>query len=132
MILHMLLLYVFFTEIANKLAAFVRKTYNTYMKLIEFVEGSGIYKIPKSQLPELIQFIREDDKEGKVQPLLHVCERDLDPYEGTMYIVMCEEIRWDHMYGHYKCPGCKKTFYTKEELALVWADGKGTGAEVEC
>lgn len=132
MILHIVLLYVFFSRIANKLAVAAGKTYNTYMKLTEYVEGSGIYKIRKSDLPEMQQFIRDDDVDGELQPLLHVCERDLDPYEGTMYVILCDAIRWDTLYGHYKCPGCKKTFYTKEELALVWADGKGTGAEHEC
>jgi hypothetical protein len=132
MIMHMIVLYVFFPRIANKLAVAAGKTYNNYMKLTEFVEGSGIYKISKVDLPEMQQFIRAEDVDGEVQPLLHVCERDLDPYEGNLYIIMTEAIRWDTIYGHYKCTGCKRTFYTKEELALVWADGKGTGAEYEC
>ena len=128
----MVVLYVFLSRIANKLAVAAGKTYNTDMKLTEFVEGSGIYKINKRDLPEMQEFVRTDDVDGEVQPLLHVCERDLDPYEGTMYIIMTDEIRWDMLYGHYKCPGCKRTYYTKEELAQVWADGKGTGAEVQC
>ena len=102
------------------------------MKLTEFVEGSGIYKVRKVDLPETEQFIRGDDVEGERQPLLHICERDLDPYEGTTLIVLCDELKWDTIYGHYKCKGCKRTFSTRDELAQVWADGLGTGEEVRC
>lgn len=76
--------------------------------------------------------MRADDENGKVQPLLHVCERDLNPDEPSVWVILCDEMRWDTMYGHYKCKGCKRTFYTKEELGQVWADGKGTGAEIRC
>lgn len=132
MILHIVLLYVFFSTIANKLAVPVEKTYNTYMKLTEYVVGSGIYKIRKVLIPEMEQFMRGDDVDGKVQPLLHICERDIEPHGGSYYFIMADKIRWDTMYGHYKCTGCKKTFYTEEQLAQVWADGKGTGAEILC
>ncbi len=102
------------------------------MRLTEFLKGTGIYKVPRSLLQEQEEFVRGDDVDGKVQPLLHICERDIDPYEDSVRVILCEELRWDTMYGHYKCLGCKKTFSTKEELGLVWADGKGTGAEIRC
>ena len=102
------------------------------MRLTEVVRGSGIYKIPRADIEVDAPFIRSDDKDGEVQPLLHICERDMDPYEDSIVVVLCSALRWDTMYGHYKCQGCKQTFFTAEELRQVWADGKGTGEEIHC
>ena len=112
------------------------------MSLIEFVKGSGIYKIRKKDLPEEEQFVRntggkywvieEGSKKWKVYPLLHICERDRDPYNDTVDVILCDKLRWDFFYGHYICKGCRQTFSTREELGQVWADGMGTGDEVSC
>ena len=102
------------------------------MRLKEFLKGSGIYKVPRTTLQKAGPFIRADDEDGKTQPLLHVCERDIDPFDPRIVVIMCGEMRWDTLYGHYRCQGCKKTFFTEEELGQVWSDGKGTGAEIHC
>jgi hypothetical protein len=100
------------------------------MKITEILEGTGIYKVTAEDLPEEQWFIREDDLEGKVQPLLHVCEREVMKREaGEYYACMTGRVWWNLFYGRYECFECEKKFVTDEELCMVWADGKGTGYE---
>jgi len=108
------------------------KSYNSSMGIKEFVEGSGVYVVPVAELPLTAWFIRDKSKvvAGELAPLLHVCERDLDPdcHEPT-YVVTTGVMRWDTMNGYYRCQGCKKRWQTEEELKAVWEDGLGTGDE---
>ena len=114
------------------------KTYNTDMDPTEFLKDSGIYKIPKKSMTEATRFFR-NTKAGvkviidgdEVAPLLHICERELSPYED-FYIVMGDPVFWDQVNGHYQCRGCKQTFYTREDLIVIWSDGYGTGEEGRC
>ncbi len=116
------------------------KSYNSSMSLKEFVEGSGVYHILASELPLTAWFIRDTRGKGstleignekwKFYPLLHVCERDLDPDCHTpTYVVSTGLMRWDTMQGYYHCLGCKKRWRTEAELKAVWEDGLGTGDE---
>lgn len=99
------------------------------MKIEEWVGGSGIYKVSKDTIGEYTEFLRKNDRDGEVQPLLHICEKDIDP-QGEKYLCLTGVVRWDFQ-GWYKCIECKKTFLTQDELEAVWSDGKGTGDETE-
>jgi hypothetical protein len=102
------------------------------MKIKEYVAGSGIFSVPVSQLPRSAWFVRNtsDSKEGELDPLLHVCERDIDPgMREPTYVVMTGVVTWDQINGHYYCQACKHAFRSEEELEAVWEDGLGTGAE---
>ena len=99
------------------------------MSINEWVEGSGIYKVSPDTIGPYTWFLRKKDKGDEVHPLLHICEKDLDP-SGESYLCMTGVVRWD-MRGYYKCIECKQTFSTEDELEAVWEDGKGTGDEYE-
>ena len=99
------------------------------MDIREWVHGSGIYKVSADLIEPYDWFIRSDDVDGEVQPLLHICDKDIDP-TGHVYVCMTGTVRWSIM-GYYWCIDCKQTFFSEDELACVWADGKGTGDEYE-
>jgi hypothetical protein len=100
------------------------------MNITEFFEGTGVWKVAIDDLPEWGMFIRADDKNGDVQPLLHVCEREILTKEnGHFYACITGRTFWNWFRGQYECMECKSEFNTDEEINLVWADGKGTGAE---
>ncbi len=100
------------------------------MDISEVFHGSGIYKVLVEELPEWQMFVREDDRGNLVQPLLHVCERELLSREGnTHYACSTGRTIWNSFVGQYECVECKMGFDTEEELRMVWADGKGTGFE---
>jgi len=99
------------------------------MSIQEWIEGSGIYKVGLTDIGPHTWFLRKHDVEGKVQPLLHICERDTDP-SREVWVCMTGVIRWSNL-GHYYCMECKHTFSTADELKAVWEDGKGTGDEHE-
>lgn len=104
------------------------------MKIQEYLEGSGIYTVPKSQIAEKTWFVR-DPKMGKsneVGPLLHICNREDE--RGSyppMLVIMTDVVRWDFWVGHYYCTGCKETWSDEEGLRAIWEDGYGTGDEVQ-
>lgn len=100
------------------------------MKIDEWVKDSGIYKVSPDTIGPHTWFLRKPDVDGEVQPLLHICERDLDP-GGDTYICLTGRVRWELVKGWYWCVECKQTFKTEEELRAVWEDGKGTGDEHE-
>lgn len=92
----------------------------------------GIYSVKASDLPETKEFVREDPKDGKIQPLMHVCERDNDPTQAIKtFIIVCEKVRWDFYHGYYTCVGCKKAWRQPENLKKIWEDGYGTGEEAQ-
>ena len=99
------------------------------MSIQEWIEGSGIYKVGFEDIGPHTWFLRQKDADGNVFPLLHICDKDKDP-SGSVWVCMTGVVRWD-MTGHYICRECKQTFITKDELAAVWEDGKGTGDEYE-
>ena len=100
------------------------------MKILEMLDGTGVYKVPVEDLPDWLQFIRCDDKEGRVQPLLHVCEREvLQKESGHFFVCITGRVFWNWFYGRYECLECKNHFQTNQELCNIWSDGKGTGAE---
>ena len=89
-----------------------------------------IYSVKQSDLPNDKEFVRETSKDGQLQPLLHVCERDLDPTQIIKtWIIICERVHWDFAKGWYMCNGCKKTFSSPQNLRKIWEDGHGTGEE---
>ena len=86
--------------------------------------------MPIEWLPEWQIFIRMDDEGYKLQPLLHVCEREaLTKENGQFYACITGSVFWNWFRGQYECLECKSEFNTTEELKMVWADGKGTGVE---
>ncbi len=100
------------------------------MKITEMLDGTGVYKVPIEDLPDWLQFIRCNDKKGEVQPLLHVCEREvLQKESGHFFVCVTGRTFWNWFYGRYECMECKKYFQSDEELCNVWYDGKGTGVE---
>jgi hypothetical protein len=105
------------------------------MKMKEWIEGSGIYKVSARQLPDTAWFVRDTNlvQEGEFAPLLHICEKDLDPaaVKEPTYVIMTEEVIWDGYNGWYYCKGCKQKWQTEEELRAVWEDGLGTGYEAQ-
>ena len=91
---------------------------------------NGIYSIREENLPPGDEFVRNHPIDGEIQPLLHICEKDLDPnISHPTYIIVTSPVRWDYYYGHYTCSGCKQTWRTRKELASVWKDGHGTCEE---
>ncbi len=100
------------------------------MKITEFLEGTGVWKVAIEDLPEWQIFIRDDDKKNEIQPLLHVCEREILKKEsGQFYACVCGRVFWNWFLGQYECLECNSEFDTDEELKMVWTDGKGTGVE---
>ncbi len=98
------------------------------MKLEEWVQGSGIYKVSVDAIGPYTWFLRKHDIDGEQQPLLHICEKEQD--EGNLWVCITGVVRWS-MRGWYECIECEQTFLTEDELAAVWEDGKGTGDEYE-
>ena len=100
------------------------------MKIKEFNEGTGVWKVRYEDLPEWQFFIRADNKAYEVQPLLHVCEREiLRTGAEPFYACITGQVFWSWFRGQYECNECRGEFNTNEELRLIWADGKGTGEE---
>jgi hypothetical protein len=100
------------------------------MNITEFLEGTGVWKVPVEELPDEKLFIRDEDKNGKEQPLLHVCEREILTKEnGQFFACITGRTFWNWFHGRYECMECKCEFNTDEELVAVWEDGKGTGVE---
>jgi hypothetical protein len=100
------------------------------MKITEFLDDTGIYKVPTEWLPEWMIFIRCEDEKDEVQPLLHICEREILTKEsGQFFACITGRVFWNWFRGRYECRECKDEFSSDEELQMVWADGKGTGIE---
>jgi len=100
------------------------------MKLTEIADGTGLYKIPKEDLSDDQQFIRADDVNGEVQPLLHICVlEDMTRETGEYYACKAGRVIWRNCHGHYECFECNETFKTDKDMCEIWADGKGTGYE---
>jgi len=114
-------------------AKFGDKSYNKGMK--EFIVGSGVYKVSVKDLPQEAWFVRDPElyEDEDVSPLLHICEKDLDPTPGCepTWVIMTEEVKWDFFHGHYYCKGCRQTWDENDEAGLkaIWSDGLGTGDE---
>jgi hypothetical protein len=95
---------------------------------------SGVYTAPVKSISKNVWFMRDpeggDDEE--VGPLLHICEKNIDPdvHEPT-YVLITGVVKWDFAKGHYWCLGCKKTWDRDNELGLraIWSDGFGSGDE---
>lgn len=99
------------------------------MKMLKLLDC--VYSVRQADLPNTKEFIREDPKNGEIQPLLHICERDIDPTQTIKtVIVVADVVRWDFYYGYYKCQGCKSTWQQPVNLRKIWEDGYGTGDEV--
>jgi hypothetical protein len=104
------------------------------MSIKEWIEGSGVYKVSAAELPESAWFVRDPGacEDGESPPLLHICEKDLDPHGAEpMWLIMTEKVVWDFYHGYYFCQGCKQTWDENDEAGLraIWSDGLGTGAE---
>jgi hypothetical protein len=102
------------------------------MKLREWIEGSGVYSIPASELTDEAWFIRDTrpSKPGQIASLLHICTRDIDPgFEEESYVITTGVVRWNQVQGYYMCLGCKDQFEDEEHLRGIWEDGLGTGDE---
>ena len=109
----------------------------------EFVEGSGIYKIPMEDLPAEAWFVRDPHMKRRKTwldvgdraerpPLLHICERELDrDVEDPMWFIVTSAVRWNSYHGHYQCEGCKTTWGSEDTdgLKAIWSDGLGSGDE---
>jgi len=114
------------------LAKFEEISYNGHMKIREALDGSGIYRVPCSQVGPKTWFVRDPkkSKDGEVAPLLHICDRDTDPNAATpTLVIMTDPVRWDSFHGHYYCTGCKQTWKDEVGLRAIWEDGYGTGDE---
>ncbi len=100
----------------------------------EFLEGTGVYKVSVALLPATTIFMRDPalHENNNLGPLLHICEKDLDPSESNpTWMLMTEHVRWDFYHGHYQCMGCKEIWDRENEggLKAIWSDGFGTGDE---
>jgi hypothetical protein len=99
----------------------------------EWIEGSGVYRVPVEELPKDAWFVRDPKRyeNEEVQPLLHICEQDLDTGDTTTWLILTARVRWDFHRGLYYCTGCKKTWNSTNEngLRAIWSDGLGTGDE---
>ncbi len=105
------------------------------MKIKEFLDGSGVYTAPASQISAKTWFIRDPKRhaDGVVSPLLHICERELDPDVAVpTYVLTTAVVRWDFFHGRYWCKGCKKEWNKEVGLRAIWSDGLGTGDEGHC
>jgi len=98
------------------------------MKMNELFDG--IFSVLGTDFPDHVEFVRQGSKDGKIQPLLHICERDKDPTQKIKSIVLYTGMLWwDFYHGHYMCDSCKSTFNKPESLKKIWSDGHGTGQE---
>jgi hypothetical protein len=100
----------------------------------EWIEGSGVYKVAVSALPAHAWFVRDPEMydDAKLAPLLHICEKDLDPASAEpTWCILTDEVKWDFFHGRYFCRGCKKSWGKNDEAGLraIWSDGLGTGDE---
>lgn len=98
------------------------------MRMVELMDC--VFAVARKDLPEGCEFYRAPDVDGKAQPLKHICERNDDPsQECPTDIIVLKEVTWSFAKGFYFCRGCKLIFNRDDDLALIWADGKGTGCE---
>jgi hypothetical protein len=109
-------------------------SYNRDMN--EWIEGSGVYKVLVSDLPEDALFVRDPKAYATdgVPPLLHICEKDLDTASiKPTWMILTDVVRWDHYHGYYFCTGCKEQWDSDNEAGLkaIWSDGLGTGDEAQ-
>lgn len=102
------------------------------MMIREFLDGSGVYSVPLSQVGPNVWFVRDPKKSTieKVAPLLHICEREVDLRTSPqMLTITTDPVRWDFHRGCYYCTGCKQTWKDEAGLRAIWEDGFGTGDE---
>lgn len=102
------------------------------MKITEYLEGSGVYRVPLAQVGPKTWFVRDPKKStpGKMAPLLHICEREEERRSyPPMLVITTDPVRWDFVKGHYYCTGCKQTWSDETGLRAIWEDGFGTGDE---